>query len=332
VKRARAAQARTGIRSAARRACRRLAFGRGAHSDIPIRVPRRALHLNLVSLQLGAAGAVLTGFAAGRLAPLDAAVVWTVTVLLAAAVHGRLAGQAYLARPTRLELVTGLLDAGGTALYFAGLERLGPVPVALLGALAPVAGGALAWVGLAERLARRELLLGLAAVAGALLFTWRGAAAADGWGLGLVALSMLCYAASNLHARLAMARGRAPAGAAAGAKLAALGFLVVGGLVTGALGRRAPDLAAVGWVAAGAVTGGWFALLLFYRALDAAGLAQTSAVRAAAPLATAAAAWPFFPVALTPVNLAGAAVLAAACVALGWGPRQAGAARGATDG
>lgn len=281
---------------------------------------RRALHLNLASLQLGAAGAVLTGFAVGRLAPLDAAVVWTVTVLLAAALHGRLTRQALLRRPTRLELVTGLLDACGTGLYFAGLERLGPVPVALLGALAPVAGGALAWIGLSERLARRELFLGLAAVAGALLFTWRGAAPADGWGLGLVALSMLCYAASNLHARLALARGGSPAAVAAGAKLAGLGVLLLGGLAAGALGRRAPDPAAVGWVVAGALTGGWVALLLFYRALDATGLARSSAVRAAAPLATAAAAWPFFPVALTPVNLAGAAVLAAACVALGWAP------------
>jgi len=292
-------------------------------------VSRRALHLNLVSLQLGAAGAVLTGFAAGRLAPFDAAVIWTSTVLLAAAVHGRLTGRRVLVRPSRLELVTGLLDAAGTALYFAGLERLGPVPVALLGALAPVAGGALAWVGLAERLAGRELVLGLLAVLGALLFTWRGAAPADGVGLGLVALSMLCYAASNLHARLAMGRGRAPAAVAAGGKVAALGFLVASGWATGSLGLRAPDLAAAGWVAAGAVTGGWVALLLFYRALAAAGLARASAVRAAAPLATAAVAWPFFPVALTPMNLAGAAVLAAACLGLGLTPRPApGAAPG----
>jgi drug/metabolite transporter (DMT)-like permease len=202
------------------------------------------------------------------------------------------------------------------------------VPVALLGALAPVAGGALAWLGLSERLARRELLLGLAAVAGALLFTWRGGAAADGWGLGLVALSMLCFAASNLHARLALGRGRPPAAVAAGAKLATLAILVAGGLATGTLGARAPDLAAVGWIAAGAVLGGWLALVLFYRALDAAGLARTSAVRAAAPLATAAAAWPFFPVALTPLNLAGAAVLAVACVGLGLAPGTDRADRG----
>ena len=291
---------------------------------------RRALQLNLASLQLGAAGAVLTGFAVGRLAPFDAAVIWTVTVLLAAAVHGGLTGQRLLGRPSRLELVTGLLDAAGTALYFAGLERLGPVPVALLGALAPVAGGALAWIGLAERLARRELLLALLAVLGALLFTWRGAAPADGVGLGLVALSMVCYAASNLHARLAMGRGRPPAAVAAGGKVAALGFLLAGGWAGGALDLHLPDLAATGWVVAGAVTGGWVALLLFYRALATAGLARSSAVRAAAPLATAAIAWPFFPVALTPVNLAGAAVLAAACLGLGLAPRPGSAAPGAT--
>jgi drug/metabolite transporter (DMT)-like permease len=108
---------------------------------------------------------------------------------------------------------------------------------------------------------------------------------------------------------------------AAGAKLATLGFLLAGGLATGALGVRAADLAAVGWVAGGAVLGGWLALVLFYRALDLAGLARSSAVRAAAPLATAAVAWPFFPVALSPVNLAGAAVLAVACMGLGLAPR-----------
>jgi drug/metabolite transporter (DMT)-like permease len=282
---------------------------------------RRTLPLNLVSLQLGAAASVLTGFAVGRIAPLDAAVVWTAVVLAASALHAGATGRPLLGRPSRLEVVTGLLDAAGTALYFAGLERLGPVPVALLGALAPVAGGALAWIGLSERLAPRELLLAGSAVAGALLFTWRGDAAVDGPGLGLVSLSMLCFAASNLHARLALGRGRSPVAVAAGAKLATLGFLLAGGLATGALGVRAADLAAVGWVAGGAVLGGWLALVLFYRALDLAGLARSSAVRAAAPLATAAVAWPFFPVALSPVNLAGAAVLAVACMGLGLAPR-----------
>lgn len=293
---------------------------------------RRALHLNLASLTLGAAASVLAGFAVGRIAPLDAAVVWTVAVLAAALVQRWRAGGAGPFRgvlPTRLEVVTGLLDAAGTAIFFAGLERLGPVPVALLGALAPVAGGALAWLGLSERLARRDLLLAAAAVAGAVLFTWRESAGGlgDPLGLFLVALSTLCYAASNLHARLALGRGRPATAVAAGAKVAALGFLLLGGLAAGALGQRAPDLAAVGWVAAGAVVGGWFALVLFYRALDAAGLARVSAVRAAAPLATAAAAWPFFPVPLTPVNLAGAAVLAAACLALGLAPRAPGRIR-----
>ena len=131
-------------------------------------------------------------------------------------------GRPLTAWPTRLEWVTGLLDAAGTALYFLGLERLGPVPVALLGALAPVAGGALAWLGLSERLTLREAGLAVASVAGALLFTWRGATPADGLGLALVALSTLCYAASNLHARLALLRGRSPEAVAAASKLAAL--------------------------------------------------------------------------------------------------------------
>lgn len=287
---------------------------------------RRALHLNLASLTLGAAASVVAGFAVGRIAPLDAAVTWTVAVLAAALLHGWLgagARRGLPGLPTRLEAVTGLLDAAGTALYFAGLERLGPVPVALLGALAPVAGGALAWLGLSERLARRDLLLAAAAVAGAVLFTWRGSAEGlgDPLGLALVALSILCWAGSNLHARLALGRGRPASAVAAGAKVAALGVLLAFGLATGSLGQRAPDLGAVGWVAAGAVAGGWLALVLFYRALDAAGLARVSAMRAAAPLATAAAAWPFFPVALTPVNLAGAAVLAAACLGLGLAPK-----------
>lgn len=283
----------------------------------------RPLQLHLASLQLGAAGAVLAGFAAGRLLPLAAAVIWTLAVLAAAAVHGAIARRPTLRRPTRLEVVTGLLDAAGTALYFAGLERLGPVPVALLGALAPVAGGALAWLGLSERLSRRELAAAGAGVAGAVLFTWREAAPADALGLLLVAASTLAYAASNLHARLALGRGRPAEVVAAGAKLSALAALLVGGLATGAFAGRPVDLPAAGWVAAGAVAGGWLALVLFYRALHGAGLARASAVRAAAPLATAAAAWPFFPMALSPVNLAGAALLAAACVALGLAPRGA---------
>jgi len=55
-------------------------------------VSRRSLHLHLVSLLLGAAAAVLTGFGAGGLAPLDAAVLWSGAVLAAAALHALLTG------------------------------------------------------------------------------------------------------------------------------------------------------------------------------------------------------------------------------------------------
>jgi len=101
--------------------------------------------------------------------------------------------------------------------------------------------------------------------------------------------------------------------------------ILAAGLATGRLGELPPDAGGAALVAGSALLGSWLAVRLFLEALRQASLSVTTVVRAAAPVATAAAAWPFFPVSLTPLNLAGGAVL---LVAVAWMGLSAGAAGG----
>jgi drug/metabolite transporter (DMT)-like permease len=278
---------------------------------------QRSFRLNALSLQLGAAGAVLTAFAAGRLGPFEAAAVTAATVLLAAHLAAGRAGRRLRPGVDGPLLWAGVLDGAGTVAWFAGLALLGPVPLALLGGLSPVVAAGLAWVALGERLGPGQLAAGAASVAGALLFSWRDGVAVSRGGLALALGATVAFAASNLLCAVALRR-RTPEEVLVGSRRWSLVSVVVAGLAAGRLGA-AFDPGAAALVAAGALLGSWLAVRLLLEALREAGLSVTTVVRAAAPVATAAVAWPFFPVPLTPLNLAGGALLVASVAWLGLG-------------
>lgn len=284
----------------------------------------RSLRLNALSLNLGAAGSVLAAFAVGRIGPFDAAWLGVATVLVAAYLSARLSGRPMRPGVDAALVGAGLLDGAGCIAYYAGLAQLGPVPLALLGGLSPVLAAGLAYLALGERLGAAQAAAGVAAVGGALLFSWRDGAAVSGPGLVLAFGAMLAFAASNLLCKVALRR-RSAEEVLVGSRRWSLLAILAAGLATGHLGERPLDAGGAALVAASALLGSWLAVKLFLEALRQASLSVTTVVRAAAPVATAAAAWPFFPVSLTPLNLAGGAVL---LVSVAWLGLSAGAPGG----
>jgi len=284
----------------------------------------RSLRLNALSLNLGAAGSVLAAFAVGRIGPFDAAWLGVATVLVAAYLSARLSGRPMRPGVDAALVGAGLLDGLGCIAYYAGLGLLGPVPLALLGGLSPVFAAGLAYLALGERLGAAQVAAGAAAVGGALLFSWRDGAAVSGAGLALAFGAMLAFAASNLLCKVALRR-RSAEEVLVGSRRWSLLAILAAGLATGRLGELPLDAGGAALVAGSALLGSWLAVRLFLEALRQASLSVTTVVRAAAPVATAAAAWPFFPVSLTPLNLAGGAVLLAA---VAWMGLSAGAAGG----
>jgi drug/metabolite transporter (DMT)-like permease len=288
----------------------------------------RGFLLNSLSLLLVAVASVLNAFAAGRIGATEATIAGTLAVAVVALGTAPRPVQALRQALDPLVLGAGALEGLAALLFFEGLAQLGPVPLALLGALSPVFATLLAVIVLGERLTRRQAAAGLAAVAGALLFSWREGAPPATAGLALAAASMLAYAGSSLLSALSL-RARSPAELLPGIKLGALVACLAAGLVGGRLGAGPSEPGALALVVVAALLGGLVGHRLFLEALRHDGLATSSAVRAAGPVATAAVAWPFFPLALTPVNLAGGAVLLAAAAWLGAagaakdGPRSA---------
>jgi drug/metabolite transporter (DMT)-like permease len=278
---------------------------------------RYSFRLHALSLQLGAAGSVLAAFASGRIGPFDAAALGVAAVLVSAHLAARASGRRLRPGVDAALVWAGLLDGAGGVAYYAGLQLIGPVPLALLGGLSPVFAAGLAYLALGERLGARQLLAAAAAVAGALLFSWREGAAATGAGAGLAVAATLAFAASNLLCKVALRR-RSAEEVLVGSRRWSLLAILAAGLAAGRLMEGPLDGGAAALVAAGAVLGSWLSVRLFLEALREASLSLTTVVRAAAPVATAAVAWPFFPVALTPLNLAGGAVLLAAVTWLGW--------------
>ncbi len=293
---------------------------------IPIRV-HSGLRLNAVSIKLAAVASVLNAFALQRIGVTGAAAWSAAAVVVSALLLARLRGRPLPFRFHPSFLALGVLDGLGGICLFAGLERLGPVPVALLGALAPAFAAPLAFLILGERPARLQVVLGASAVGGALLFSWPGSAPPSGAGLLFAGASTLAYAAGNLVAKVALRRFDACT-VLGSSRLASLAVVLGYGLATGGLAREPADALGVGLVVAGSVLGGFLAMLLFYRALRHASFTVTTLVRTTGPVAAAACAWPFFPVVLTPLNVVGGAVLLGSVAWLGAGtsrPSPAGA-------
>jgi drug/metabolite transporter (DMT)-like permease len=275
--------------------------------------------LNALSLSLAAVASVPSAYALRRLSAAEAAALSALAVAAAALLLARAGGRRIpLADP--LVAGIGLADAVGGICLFAGLERIGPVPVAFLGALSPVFAAPLAVLVLGERLGARQLLLAAAAVGGALLFTWGGGSLGAG-GVAWACASTMAFAAGNLLAKIALRR-RDELQLLAGSRLVSVAAVLAWGAAAGLLPLRPVDPAGAGLVLASALVGGVASALLLYRALRSASLSMTSVVRAAAPVASVACAWPFFPVALSPVNVAGGAVLLASVAWMGLGGRR----------
>jgi len=271
-----------------------------------------------LSLKLAAVASVLNAFALLRIGAVDAAALSTACAVIGCVVWARVQGRSLPLEVSPVLVGLGLLDGVGAVCLFASLGRLGPVPVALLGGLSPVFAAPLAFLVLGERLRGDHLLLGAAAVAGAFLFSWRGAAPSGGAGVALAFASTVAYTAGNLLAKIALGRSR-PSVVLASSRVFSL-LLVLGyGAFSGELGRRGTP-AGVAMVMAAALVGNLASVLLYYRTLRDASLSVTSVVRVAGPVATAACAWPFFPLSLTPVNVAGGAVLVGSVAWLGLKP------------
>ena len=280
---------------------------------------RRDIGLQALSLKLAAIASVLNAFALQRMGATDAAALSTLFAVAGAMVWALLRGRPLPLRLGPALVGLGLLDGIGGLCLFASLERLGPVPVALLGGMSPAFAAPLAFVVLGERPSREEVLLGAAAVVGALLFSWRGTAPVSGVGLALACVSTLAYTGGNLLAKVAL-RDSNPSAVLGSSRLVSLALVVGWGVLRGGLLESRPGTTGVALVAVAALIGNFASVLLYYRVLREASLSLTTVVRVAGPVATAAVAWPFFPMSLTSLNLAGGAVLVGSVAWLGVGP------------
>jgi drug/metabolite transporter (DMT)-like permease len=280
---------------------------------------RRDIGLQAFSLKLAAVASVLNAFALLRIGAVDAAALSTFCAVAGSIGWALLRGRRLPLRFGPALVGLGLLDGIGAICLFASLERLGPVPVALFGGLSPAFAAPLAFWVLGERPGRDDIFLGLAAVVGALLFSWRGGAPVSDVGVALACASTLAYTAGNLLAKVALRRS-SPSVVLASSRIFSLALVVGYGALAGGLLESRPGAAGIALVAAAAFAGNFASVLLYYRVLREASLSVTSVVRVAGPVATAACAWPFFPMSLTSLNVAGGAVLVGSVAWLGIGP------------
>lgn len=287
---------------------------------------RNGIGLQALSLKLAAVASVLNAFALMRIGAVDAAALSTLCAVVGSIGWALACGRPWPLRVEPVLMGLGLLDGIGALCLFASLERLGPVPVALLGGMSPAFAAPLAFLVLGERPSREEVFLGLAAVVGALLFSWQGTAPVSRLGIALACASTLAYTGGNLLAKFALRRSSASV-VLASSRTVSLALVVAYGALTGGFFASRLDFAGVALVAGAALAGNFASVLLYYRVLREASLSVTSVVRVAGPVATAAFAWPFFPMSLTSLNLAGGAVLVGSVAWLGVG---AGIRRGFT--
>lgn len=282
--------------------------------------PRRGYALHLSSVAVMAIAPVLNKFALETMSAISAA--------LANALFGALLAYSYL-KLRRRQLapphsgaiwLIGLSNGVGVALLYLSLALTEPVTVGFLGRAYVVFGVLLGAVVLNERLNANEAACVMLALVGMFAFAWRGPLVTAPLSIVAVLGYAFFFALTNLLIKR-FGEGDTESILVYNNLIAAL---AIGGY---ALAAGEPvafgTLDALGLVLAAAFLSSFLGLILFYEGLKNLSFAEANLLRASGPLFVALFSWPFFPVALSPLNVGGAALLLGGVSGLGYLKLQA---------
>jgi drug/metabolite transporter (DMT)-like permease len=209
-------------------------------------------------------------------------------------------------------LLIALTNSAGLLCQYGAVVRLDPPTLSILGRMYVVFAILLAQFILKERCTRIEGATFALVFSGAMLFCWNSSLGSDWIGIGLCLAYCFFFALTHMQVKVETSKTSANAILLANNFLSSLFLLPLAYKVAGPI--PSTGASAVLLILGAAFFGQWLGLLLFYESLKRIPLVRANLIRTFSPIAGVLVSLPFFPLEITRLQFAGAAVMILALI------------------
>lgn len=272
---------------------------------------RKGILLNVLSITVMAFAPVINKFAisGGHISVAKAACLNIFYSLLLGWLFARIRKQKLRFVRNRAMWVVGITNAAGLILMYTALDMLSPVTLGFLGRFYMVFTILLSVVVLKERITSREWGLIALALVGMFLFQAQGGLQVGSWiGVGIALAYTFFFSLTNLTVKLVVHDVDANSILFSN-NVITIGFVLLYALWVGEGNLQQIDWTGTGMIFLSAFCANFLGMLLYYEGLKHIEFTKANIIRSSGVLLAAAVAYPFFPIQLTVMNVAGAILL-----------------------
>ncbi|TMW72753.1 DMT family transporter [Alteribacter natronophilus] len=266
--------------------------------------------LNTASVIMVAIGPLLAKFGLGSVQPAQAAVINTVTIILASLLYGFAAGRPVTFYREKKVMALALFNTLGVIFLFLSLDLLSPVQIGFLGRFYTVFAVLLSVVLLREVLTKREWGWIGAALAGVFLFVESGSGyTGQLTGTMFALMYTFFFALTNIYIKRTLSDRREPNSLLFTSNTVTLAGVLLYAGISGGITSSSWSVSGTALIVLSSLCSGFVGTILLYEALKYLRFSIANATRAFSPVLLAVISYPFFPVPITWQNTAGAVIL-----------------------
>lgn len=278
---------------------------------------------NLLSVFMMAVGPLLSKFGLLEISPAKAAVINTITVILASYLLGLLQRRKVEFYFEKEVIWLALFNSIGVIFLFLSTNLLSPVEIGFIGRFYTVFAVILAVFILKERFSKKEGIFITLAILGAFLFVNKGGDIHSSMlGSFFAILYTFFFALTNIFIKKTMSKEKDSNSILFTNNCITLVFVTLFASITGELFNKEYSYTGIGYIVIASLFTGFLGTLLLYKALEHLRFSIANVTRAFSPLLLAIISFPFFPIEITIQNSLGAVVLVVSILFLSFGKRN----------
>ncbi|WP_010097406.1 DMT family transporter [Ornithinibacillus scapharcae] len=275
---------------------------------------------NLLSVFMMAVGPLLSKFGLLEISPAKAAVINTITVIVASYLLGLLQRKKVVFYFEKEIIWLALFNSIGVIFLFLSTNLLSPVEIGFIGRFYTVFAVLLSVLILKEKLSKNEAIFITLAILGAFLFVNKGGDFNTNWlGSFFAILYTFFFALTNIFIKKTMSKERNSNSILFTNNCITLVFVLLYATFTEDFFNRDYSYTGIGYIVLSSLFTGFLGTLLLYKALEHLRFSIANVTRAFSPILLALISFPFFPIEITIQNTLGAIVLVVSILLLSLG-------------
>jgi drug/metabolite transporter (DMT)-like permease len=275
-----------------------------------ITIEKKGHILNLISILMMTIGPLLSKFGLLEISPSKAAIINTLTIILAAYCYGLISKKGTRFYKDKEILLLAVFNSLGVIFLYLSTSLLSPVEIGFIGRFYTVFAIIFSIFILKERLSKRESIFIVIAVIGIFLFVETdGVLDANLIGIGYAFLYTMFFALSNIYIKKTMSPDRDSNSILFTNNCVTLIFVTLFSLLSQDLFDGQYSLSGISFIVASSLLTGFIGTLFLYEALKYLRFAIANTIRAFSPILLALFSYPFFPVEITIQKILGAVVI-----------------------